>query len=152
DTLARTFPEVSGSSGQIIVVAADGESVEDEPYKSEITDLAEELEDTDGVRGVQYPFAEQMPAGLSDDGSAALLTVQMEGTTDQIPETAEAGVKDGVAHLQDVLPDGAVASYGGSAFSVSVPGVTATEAIGVVVAFIVLIFTLGSLIAAGMPL
>ena len=38
------------------------------------------------------------------------------------------------------------------AFSVSVPGLSPSEAVGVVVAFIVLLFTLGSLIAAGMPL
>ncbi|MGO1809352.1 MAG: MMPL family transporter [Canibacter sp.] len=152
DTLSRTFPEVSGSSGQIIVVAADGESVEEDPYQSSIINLAENLEDTDGVRGVQYPFAEEVPAGLSDDSNAALLTVQMEGTTDQIPAAAEAGVKNGVKDLQDALPEGAQVSYGGSAFSVSVPGLSPSEAVGVVVAFIVLLFTLGSLIAAGMPL
>ena len=116
DTLSRTFPEVSGSSGQIIVVAADGESVEEDPYKSSIINLAENLEDTDGVRGVQYPFAEEVPAGLSDDSNAALLTVQMEGKmTDQIPAAARSRRKKWRERVpQDALPEGAQVSYGGS--------------------------------------
>ncbi|PIJ05905.1 hypothetical protein BMH30_14460, partial [Leucobacter sp. OLES1] len=33
DSLARTFPQVSGTSAQIIVVAKDGQRVDEQPYR-----------------------------------------------------------------------------------------------------------------------
>jgi RND superfamily putative drug exporter len=152
DTLGRTFPEVSGSSAQIIVVAPDGQRVDKEPFKKEISDAAEKLDDAEHVRGVQYPFSDEAASGLSDDKQAALMTIQIAGSVDKAPKVSTDAVKDATSHLQDVLPQGTKVSYGGQVFGVSVPGVSATEAVGVVVAFIVLIFTLGSLVAAGMPL
>ena len=134
------------------MVGAEGSRVDEAPYRDEIEALAETLQDTDGVRGVQYPFSELAPAGLSEDGQAALLTVQIEGTVDQAPQNVLDAIVDGVAQLQHTLPEGSQSSYGGQVFSVSVPTLSVAEAVGVVVAFIVLVLTLGSLVAAGMPL
>ncbi|RGE20742.1 efflux RND transporter permease subunit [Leucobacter sp. wl10] len=150
--LGRTFPEVSGASATIIVVAADGERVDAAPYKQVVTDAASELEDVKGVIAVQTPFSELAGGGLSDDGSAALITVQIEGDTSTVPDATIKGIERATAGIQDRLPQGAQSSYGGEVFSSSVPSISPTEAVGVLVAFVVLILTLGSLIAAGMPL
>ncbi len=152
DTLSRTFPEVSGTSATIIVVAPEGERVDVEPYVTRIEDAAAELEALDLVSAVQTPFSELVSGGLSDDGQAALLRVQIDASSFDVPETTDQGIRDTAAELQSALPEGAVASYGGDLYATSIPGFTVTEALGVVIAFIVLIFTLGSLIAAGMPL
>ena len=152
DALGRTFPEVSGSSARIIVVAAEGDRVDAEPYRGAIVDAAAELEDLDGVRAVSTPFAELAPSGLSDDGAAALITIQIDASVSDVPAVTAEGIVQATEGLQRDLPAGTQASYGGDVFSTSIPGFTATEAIGVVIAFIVLVFTLGSLIAAGMPL
>ncbi|WP_053386129.1 MMPL family transporter [Leucobacter japonicus] len=152
DTLSRTFPEVSGTSATIIVVAPDGDRVDTAPYEQAITDAADELEGLPHVNAVSFPFAEQAAAGLSDDGRAALLTIQIADAQSDVPDATKTGIEHATSELQDHLPAGTEVSYGGDVFSVSIPGFTATEAIGVVVAFIVLLFTLGSLVAAGMPL
>ncbi len=150
--LGLTFPEVSGTSATIIVVAADGESVEDAPYRTIIEDASADLEDADGVTAVQTPFSEQASGGLSDDGQAALITVQIEGEVSSVSADTIAAIEQTTDEIRDQLPAGAEASYGGEALSTSVPAISPTEAIGVLIAFVVLILTLGSLIAAGMPL
>ncbi|WP_449283350.1 MMPL family transporter [Leucobacter sp.] len=150
--LGRTFPEVSGTSATIIVVAADGERVDEAPYEQIITDAAAELEDVLDVTAVQTPFSEQGGGGLAEDGSAALITVQIEGDMSTVPDETVEGVEQATEQIRDRLPQGAETSYGGEMFSASVPGISPTEAVGVLVAFVVLILTLGSLVAAGMPL
>lgn len=152
DTLSRTFPEVSGTSANLIVVAPEGERVDRDPYRQAIIDTASALEQLDTVTGVSGPFSELAPSGLSDDGRAALLTIQMQVSLGDVPEATESAIAGTVESLLAELPESTQASYGGNAFSTAIPGFTVTEALGVVIAFIVLIFTLGSLIAAGMPL
>lgn len=152
DSLSHTFPEVSGTSATVIAVAADGDRIEDEPYRQAIIDAADTLELLDGVNGVQHPFAELAPGGLADGSTAALLTVQIEGEMMSVSQQTADGIRDVSAHLQDTLPEGSQASYGGEIFSSSVPGISPAEGLGVIIAFIVLVITLGSLIAAGMPL
>ncbi|MBO1902659.1 MMPL family transporter [Leucobacter weissii] len=152
DTLSRTFPEVSGTSATIIVVAPEGERVDDPAYEQRIVESAEELEELDSVAAVSTPFSELAPSELSDDGRAALITVQLDASVNTVPAATEEAIPDLTAELRDALPAGAEASYGGELYSTSIPGFTITEAIGVVVAFIVLVLTLGSLVAAGMPL
>ncbi|WP_336653367.1 MULTISPECIES: MMPL family transporter [unclassified Leucobacter] len=151
DSLARTFPQVSGTSAQIIVVAKDGQRVDEQPYRGEIERAAKALEGVDDVNAVQTPFG-QVAAGLAKDGSAALITVQLKGTASEVPKATLDEVKHASDALAKELPSGAKASYGGEVFNMSVPGISPTEAVGVVVAFVVLILTLGSLLAAGMPL
>ncbi len=152
DTLGRTFPEVSGTSATIIVVAPDGVRVESEPFRGEIERAAEEIESLDAVTAVSTPFSELAASGLSDDKQAALLTVQMQASVGEVPEATVQGIQDETERLRAELPEGTQVSYGGDAFSTAIPGFSVTEAVGVVIAFIVLLFTLGSLIAAGMPL
>ncbi|MBP1326436.1 RND superfamily putative drug exporter [Leucobacter exalbidus] len=152
DALGRTFPEVSGTSATIIVVAPDGKEAGTAEYERAIVDATTELEALPFVNAVVSPFAELAPSEISDDGRAALIRVQIDATQSDVPVATSDGIIDITAELQDALPTGATASYGGDVFSTSIPGFTATEAVGVVIAFFVLLFTLGSLVAAGMPL
>ena len=152
ETLGSTFPEVSGTSAQIIVVAPEGERVTDEPYRTAVTETAQDLADLPRVMAVVHPFAELGAGGLSDTEQAALLTLQVQATMDSVPEDTDAGIQQAVETLVTDLPAGTQVSYGGDMYSAEVPGISPTEAIGVIIAFIVLIMTLGSLIAAGMPL
>ena len=150
--LGRTFPEVSGTSATIIVVAADGDRVDEQPYRAAIEDAATGLEDVQGVTAVQTPFAELASGGLAEDGSAALITVQIAGEMTSVSDTTTRAIEQASDDIGEQLPEGSQTSYGGEMFSAAVPGLSPTEAVGVVVAFVVLILTLGSLIAAGMPL
>ena len=102
DTLGRTFPEVSGTSGRIIVVSPEGSRVDSEPFKTEIEDAAVGLEKLESVTGVSTPFSEVAASEISDDKRAALLTIQMQVSTGDVPEATTAGVQEAVAQLQDL--------------------------------------------------
>ena len=161
--LSHTFPEVSGTSATVIVAAAPGDKVTEQPYRDIIIDATRALEDVQDAVAVQSPLAgtqvdatgeEAAPGegGLAADESAALITVQLDAETGSVAEATEQGVQQVVDEIRAQLPEGAETSYGGDAFSAAIPGVTATEAVGVIIAFVVLLLTLGSLLAAGMPL
>jgi RND superfamily putative drug exporter len=152
DRLATTFPQVSGASAQVIVVAPEGESIEDEPMRSAITDGVEALEDVSQVEVVTSPYDEQMPASVSDGERATLLTIQLDGDQGSITAETKDALGEAADALAQALPDGAEAQLGGQVFSSELPVMTLTEGIGLLVALVVLVLTLGSLVAAGLPL
>lgn len=152
DRLATTFPQVSGASAQVIVVAPEGGSIEDEPVRSAITDGVEAIGDVSQIEVVTSPFDEQMPAPVSDDERATLLTIQLDGDQGSITEETKDALGVEAGALAQALPEGAEAHLGGQLFSSKFPELTLTEGIGLLVALVVLILTLGSLVAAGLPL
>src|SRR5690606_27575637 len=155
-SLSHTFPEVSGTSATIIIVAPDGERVDTELYRDTVAGISEQLAELPQVTAVQTPFGvgEEAAANteISDDGEALLVNVQVSGEMTSVPDETVSGIKQATEDAQAELPDGSVVSYGGEMFSAAVPGISPTEAIGVMIAFVVLLLTLGSLLAAGMPL
>ncbi|MFD6179180.1 MULTISPECIES: MMPL family transporter [unclassified Isoptericola] len=152
DSLAATFPQVSGSSAQIIVVAPDGSTIDDAAMRGPITDAVDEIGEIDQVAAVTSPYDDQMAASVNDDESATLLTIQLDGDQSVITEDTKDALHTASDDLAAALPDGAQASLGGELFSVEFPALSIIEAIGVVVALVVLIITLGSFVAAGLPL
>jgi RND superfamily putative drug exporter len=112
DRLASTFPQVSGASAQVIVVAPEGESIEDEPMRSAITDGVEAINDVSQVVAVTSPFDEQMPASTSDDERATLLTIQLDGDQGSITEETKDALGVEADTLAQALPEGAEAQLG----------------------------------------
>lgn len=154
DRLAATFPEAAGTSAQVLVVGTDGAQVDDPDVVAAVDDALDAFADVDGVTSAVSPFDTDTPgaSAISDDGAAALATLSLEGDGVAIGDDVKQGLRDLTADLDAALPDGYEATIGGQLFSQEFPGLTITEAIGVIVAFIVLVVTLGSFAAAGMPL
>ncbi|MFC8192734.1 MMPL family transporter [Cellulomonas sp. NPDC057328] len=154
DRLAATFPEAGGTSAQVLVVAPDGADVATDDVAAAVADAAGAFADVDGVRAVTDPFDTETPGGgqVSDDGEAALLTVQLDGGGTAVGDDVKEELRTLAADLDAALPDGYEATIGGQLYAQEFPGLTITEALGVLVAFVVLLFTLGSFTAAGMPL
>lgn len=152
DRLAATFPQVSGASAQVIVVAPDGSTIEDDAVRGPVEDAVDALGDVDHVAGVTSPYDDTVPASVSDDGTAALLTVQLDQGESEVADATKDALGSAVDDLEAALPDGAQASLGGQLFSTEFPTLTVTEALGLLVALVVLVITFGSLVAAGLPL
>ncbi|MGO3147495.1 MAG: MMPL family transporter [Leucobacter sp.] len=155
-TLSHTFPEVSGTSASIIVVAPDGERADSDEYRDAVIDAGAAFESVTGVTGVATPFgtgdAAAANTDIAPDGQALLLQVQVEGDTTSVTDETKSGIEEITNELRTSLPADATVSFGGEMYSISVPGITITEAVGVLVAAVVLVLTLGSFVAAGMPL
>ncbi|MFF2268393.1 MMPL family transporter [Cellulosimicrobium cellulans] len=152
DRLAATFPQVSGASAQVIVVAPDGSTIEDDAVRGPVDDAVTALGDVDGVAAVTSPYDDTMTASISDDEVATLMTIQLDEGQSEVTDATKDALGDAVDDLAAALPDGAQAALGGQLFSTEFPTLTVTEALGLLVALVVLVLTFGSFVAAGLPL
>ena len=150
--LGRSFPQASGTSAQIVIVTADGDSVHDEPYASAIEDAVSSLEDLDGVLAVTDPFNEMVTGLVSDDGDAAIIRMQFEGQATSVSPETKTELKAIGADLEQALPEGSQVAVGGDLFSQSLPTISLIEAAGVLIALFVLIVTFRSFRLAWFPL
>ncbi|MBF4563663.1 MMPL family transporter [Plantibacter sp. VKM Ac-2876] len=152
DSLEHTFPQVSGASAQIVVVAPAGDTVDDADVRSAIDDAVTSLGRIDQVEQAVSPFDENITGAVSDDQRAALISIQFDSAQSDITAGTVSGLERAEATLAESLPAGAQSSLGGQLFSNSLPTLSLIELIGVVVALVVLVLTFGSFLAAGMPL
>ncbi|MFT4157937.1 MAG: MMPL family transporter [Microbacterium sp.] len=152
EQLSRSFPQVSGTNAQFIVVAADGDRVTNDDYRADIEDAVDELSDLDGVLAVSSPYDDTVKGMINDDSSAAIVRLQFDGQSTSVSPETKQSLSDIVDDLAASLPEGSQAALGGDLFAMSIPGVTLTEAVGLLIALLVLIVTFRSFVVAGLPL
>ncbi|MFE7197179.1 MMPL family transporter [Microbacterium oxydans] len=152
EQLSRSFPQVSGTNAQFIVVAADGDKITDAEYQDDIEGAVDELGDLDGVLAATSPYDEMVKGMINDDDTAAIVRVQFDGESTDVSEETKDALRTVVADLGAELPTGSQTSLGGDLFAISIPGVTLTEAVGLLIALLVLIVTFRSFVVAGLPL
>ena len=152
EMLGRTFPQVSGASAEVIVVAADGASVRDQAYQDAIQKASTDIGELDFVEAVTDPYDSRISGGISDDDRAAIVRIQFAGESTEVPDATVDGLREQAAALGSALPAGSQSVLGGQLFATDVPGATLTEALGVLIAALVLMVTFRSFLVAGMPL
>ncbi|WP_198668825.1 MMPL family transporter [Homoserinimonas sp. OAct 916] len=152
DSLARTFSEVSGTSAQMIVVAPPGEAVQQPEFEAAIETSITQILTIPQVSNVTSPYAATPTGNISPDSSAALVPIQLSVTQSAVDATTSDALQAAGRTLSAELPPGSTVAVGGQLFSQTSAGISITELIGVLVAFIVLLFTFGSFVAAGLPL
>ncbi len=85
---------------------------------------------------------------VSSDGRTAMLPLQFTAELKDLPETA---LQDVLAATGDAVDRAGLTSYPSTSLNPTKPPVGGHELIGLAIAFVVLLLTLGSLVAAGMP-
>ena len=149
DKLEKLFPSAAGASATVIVVAPDGTTVNDPTVKQEITAVADDIGTIDQVASALSPYSEYATSAISDDQTAARITVQFDGTATDVSDTT---LEQLTTSGDSLIADGMTVAYGGEVFQNTTFGPTLTEGIGVLFAALVLFITFGSLLAAGLPL
>ncbi|EEP71463.1 MMPL domain-containing protein [Micromonospora sp. ATCC 39149] len=145
DLLTERFPAASGATGTIAVKApADGQLATPEG-QALVKQVTQEAATVPGVVGAVDPYQSQ---AISPNGRYALIQVQFAGRADEVTDTQRDAYEKVGAQAEaqgwQIAPGGEV--LGGE------PEVGSTEALGVLVAAIVLVITFGSLVAAGMTM
>jgi RND superfamily putative drug exporter len=151
-TLAANFPQVSGSSAQLVVVAPPGDTINDPAIVNAVNATVADINRLPQISGAVSPFSSTVTGAVSDNGQAGLVSIQFTGSASSIDTASIDALQNASDDLAQTLPDGSVVSLGGEIFSQGLPTLSIVELIGVAVALIVLIFTFGSFLAAGMPL
>jgi len=145
-TMDRAFPAPDGpESGELMLVveAPEGTSFTDPASEKLVTGLVSRTADLPDVLSASDPYDENRPF-VSEDGSVAVSTLTVDLEADQ------AVVEDNVREASTELTDeGYVIELGGALDDGPPQIASVTEAIGVVIAFVVLLLTFGSLAAAG---
>ena len=146
DLIKERTPDVStdGATARLFIQAPKGQSLADPTTQATITAALQQAT-TDHVASASDPFT---TGTVSEDGSTAYSVISYDRIAPELTAADEKSVDEAV----DTLTAGGLeAVVGGDAF-VEQSHVASAEAIGIVIAFIVLAITFGSLIAAGMPL
>ena len=156
-TAARAQAEAAGA-GPEQLAALDAQQAQ---LDAQTAALQEQQDTLDASRAELDDKAEQVEQGttllgladgigvVSEDGSTAIVNVTFDKTRLELPEDAKQAVID---HFESQPIDG-VKVYFGTELAQGVPELFGVgEAIGLVFAAIVLIVTLGSLIAASLPI
>lgn len=152
ERLAATFPQVSGVSSQVVVVAPEGASIDDDAVRVPVEEAVAAFGEIDHVLAVTSPFDDVMPAQTNDERTATILQVQLDGDLGSITDATKEALTDEAFALRSALPDGARAEIGGQLFATEMPALSVTEGIGLLVALVVLVLTLGTFVAAGLPI
>ncbi len=152
DALARTFPQVSGGSAQLIAVAPPGGSATDPGFEAAVEASVDAIAEIPQVSSATSPYGQASSANVSADGDAVLVPIQLTVSGTAVHASTGQALQDAGAALEAALPEGSQVSVGGQLFSQSSTGISITELIGIGVAFVVLVFTFASLVAAGLPL
>ena len=152
EQLSRTFPQVSGTSAQLVIVTDDKAPIEEAPYREAITTAVTEFEALPQVSAANDPFSEMVNGLVSPEGDAAIVRLQFDGQTSDVTPATLDRLEEITAELQAALPEGSVAALGGDLFSQDIPALSITEAIGLIIALLVLIVTFRSFVVAGLPL
>lgn len=148
DRMAELFPNAGKGSGRIVFAAPDGKTIDD--YKTTIIQSTAEFAKIDGVSQVaDYTLN---PSALSNDGKIAYTQLQLKDSSTEVkPEV----VDDVKTIVDDIRGDnGLQVEMGGDIIRDAPPEniVGVGEAGGLVLALVVLIVTLGTLVAAGLPI
>ncbi|GAB2932354.1 MMPL family transporter [Micromonospora polyrhachis] len=149
DQLKKEFPEASGATGTIVVAAPESQEptkpMETAAVQAQVQALVQEANSLPGVLAALDPF---QTGAVSQDGRHAMIQVQfIEGADGVTDAQREAYQRSGAA----AKAAGFQVEHGGEVMTTE-PEIGGTEAIGVVIALVVLIVTFGSLVAAGMTM
>lgn len=149
--LEMNFPEASGLGATMIVVAPTGESVSEQGIRADVEETIGTLDKLSYVEGATSPWDENVSGLISDGKAAAIVNLKLEGDASTFTDVEREELQQQAATLESKIP-GSQVSMGGEAFSADIPALSVVELAGVGIALVVLLLTLGSFIAAGMPL
>ncbi|MFF8633801.1 MMPL family transporter [Streptomyces pilosus] len=139
DDLDRQFPQAGGATGTIVVAAPEGAKLD----PAAVAPVVKEASRIDGVTAAMDPF---QTGSVSQDGRYALIQVQFDKAADEVTDKQKSAYEAVGADVEDLRVE-----HGGEVMGGDVE-VGSTEALGVLVAAVVLVITFGSLVAAGMTL
>lgn len=146
DRFGELFPSAGKGSARVVLEAPNGKNIID--YKTAVDKFVSALGKVDGVASVVSPF--DNTRALSSDKTIAYVQIQLDKESGSVSKLTVNGVQSSI----DIIRRSGLTTEAGGDVIDKVPGeiLGAGEVAGVLLALLVLVLTLGSLIAAGMPI
>ncbi|MDN5381817.1 MMPL family transporter [Streptomyces sp. LB8] len=147
DLLEQRFPAANadGATARVVFKAPDGEKMTDVGHKATVDKTVKELSGGPEVAAVTDPYT---TGAVSRDGTIAYASVNYKVSGIELEESSRTALKKAAQHARET---GLTVEIGGDALFTT-PETGTAEIVGIAIAAVVLVITLGSLIAAGLPL
>ncbi|MFF4752566.1 MMPL family transporter [Streptomyces sp. NPDC002514] len=147
DLLDQRFPGMSadGATARVVFKAPSGGKMTDRGNKAAAERTVRELRDGSEVVSVTDPYTGK---AVSKNGTIAYASVKYRVSGMELKDSSRDALNRAA---QDARDAGLTVEIGGDALSAS-PETGSSEAIGIVIAAVVLVITFGSLLSAGLPL
>lgn len=146
DMLQTRFPQASGAGAKVIFVAPKGQNITD--FEGTIEPIVGELKALDHVVLVGDPFSADSSNQIAADKSMAYVSVQYD-----VPQTSlTAEDEEKITSIGNSAESAGLTVAFAGVVSPPAEADMSQEAIGLILAFVILAITFGSLLAAGMPL
>lgn len=149
--LKVTFPEAADATATVLITVPEGKKLEDAGVTKEVDAWLKKLTDLSYVNGTIGPYNEHVKGLISSDGRTGRVTVRVQGTVSTITNAQREELTKTAETLSTSIP-GTRVLVGGDVFSIHLPHLSIIEALGLGVAIVVLLITLGSLVASIMPI
>ncbi|WP_053852316.1 MMPL family transporter [Streptomyces sp. NRRL B-24085] len=148
DLLEQRFPGASadGATGRMVFKAPEGGKMTDPANKATVAKTVKELRDGSEVVSVTDPFTTN---AVSRDGTVAYASVRYDAPAMELKDATRTALEKAADDARDT---GLTVDVGGDALQARTEAGAAGEVVGLALAAVVLVITLGSLIAAGLPL
>lgn len=152
DHLDNVFPQVSGTSAQLVLLVPEGQQVDTAATRQAVSDAVDRIGDVGQVELASDPFDPDVNDAVSDDGLAANIGVQLSVVSTDVHDSTLTDLSGIADDLAGEVGSGAQVYTGGDAFADRVPGLSSTEAVGLLIALVVLLLMFRTIVAAVMPL
>jgi RND superfamily putative drug exporter len=147
-TVQEKFPGLNSSSSadtlQLVMQTADGAPITGQSQRKEVADVLAAAKDVEHVTSVSNPLSTKS-LFVSPDQTTAVATLTFDGLTDDNRQS----VQDAVIAVADRAPATLTTDVGHQLAADGAPAAGVGEVVGVLVAFLVLFLTFGSLLVAG---
>lgn len=145
DRIKDTFPAQGHGSAQVVFRSDAAGGIAAPGNASAVGEAVARIAAVPGVAGIPDPYA---TGAISPDGTVALGLVSFDSKLGDITDQQRDAVR---AAADPARAAGVTVAFGGDAYN-RMAQVDGGEVIGLIVAGLVLVITLGSLVAAGLPL
>jgi putative drug exporter of the RND superfamily len=150
DLLAARFPEQANGTNPVVMTAPEGARLTDSKYKTPIDNATSAFRKDPDVRAATSPLSQAGAAYLSKDKRIGYIALNLRTSpSDLSTDDAERIVAEADGLAAAGLTTG-VGGYLGQ--KVSKPETHSSEAVGLTMAVIVLLFTFGTVVAMGLPI
>ena len=144
DLLEEKFPEAGGGSARVVFAAPKGEKLTDADNKAAVMESVENASKAPEVTAVQDPYS---MGAISKDGRIGFADVYYPVKAEEVEKSSADALE---ASTEPATKAGMQVEFGGGV--VTEESESHAETVGMMVGFLVLAITLGSLLAAGLPL
>jgi RND superfamily putative drug exporter len=146
DLLARRLPALTGGQAQVVFATPHADITKGDYQKA----VSRSVADLAAVRGVASATDPFQTMAVSRDRHVALALVQFNGQPSDVPGSTLSAVS---AAVESARAAGVTVAFTGSVYPGYQPAPSELpELAGVITALIILVITLGSLLAAGLPI